>query len=272
MALSPKAARIASGRHGFPWRAAGIFLVVLVTLGGAGLIGIAAMAPDPVRPPQPDLAAAPPSLASPSEADPTTPTPTPTPTPTATRKATPSKAKASPTTGVTQGEARSVRGLPTLAGMPRSQPTRIKIPRIGVDAPTTPLGLDKNQQIAVPPLNQPKTAGWYKLGPSPGEVGTAVVVGHVDSRATGRAVFFRLGELKPKDTIEVLRADGKKARFIVDGVARYPKKQLPLKLVYGHTGKAQLRVITCGGDYDKAARSYKDNIVVFATLASAPAG
>ncbi|TYB95217.1 class F sortase [Micromonospora sp. WP24] len=265
MAQSPKAARSASGRHGFPWRAAGLFLVVLVTLSGAGLVGLAALTPDPVPPPQPDLAAAPPSLPSPSADEPTTPTATPTPT------STPSKANASPTTGAARGEARSVQSLPTPAGMPRSQPTRIKIPRIGVDAPTTPVGLDRNQQIGVPPLNQPKTAGWYKLGPSPGEVGTAVVVGHVDSRATGQAVFFRLGALKPKDTIEVLRTDGKKARFIVDGVARYPKKQLPLNQVYGHTGKAQLRVITCGGDYDKKAKSYKDNIVVFATLATGPA-
>ncbi|SCL23707.1 Sortase family protein [Micromonospora pallida] len=157
--------------------------------------------------------------------------------------------------------------LPTSVGMPRSQPTRIKIPRIGVDAPTVPLGLDRNQQIAVPPLNQPKTAGWYKLGPSPGEVGTSVVVGHVDSRASGRAVFYRLGALKPGDTIEVPRKDGTKARFIVDGVARYPKKKLPLEQVYGHTDKAQLRVITCGGGYDKKAKTYKDNIVVYATLA-----
>ncbi|WP_373684400.1 class F sortase [Micromonospora thermarum] len=152
--------------------------------------------------------------------------------------------------------------------MPRSQPTRVRIPRIGVDAPTVALGLDRNQQIAVPPLNQPKTAGWYKLGPTPGEVGTAVVVGHVDSRVSGRAVFFRLGALKPKDTIEVLRQDGKKATFVVDGVARYPKAKLPLNQVYGHTGTAQLRLITCGGAYDKAAKSYKDNIVVFATLAT----
>ncbi|MCM0674379.1 class F sortase [Micromonospora phytophila] len=243
-------------------------MVVLVTLTGAGLIVHAATASDPVGPPpQPDPAAAPLSLLSPLADEPTTPTP--------------SRANASPTTGATRGEARSARGPlengskpaatrpsspPTLAGMPRSQPTRIRIPRIGVDAPTTPLGLDRNQQIAVPPFNQPDTAGWYKLGPSPGETGTAVVVGHVDSRATGRAVFFRLGALKPKDTIEVLRKDGKKARFIVDGVARYPKTKLPLKQVYGHTGKAQLRVITCGGSYDKAAKSYRDNIVVFATL------
>ncbi|MEV4656650.1 class F sortase [Micromonospora sp. NPDC049301] len=235
------------------------------------MIGLAATAPDPVGPPpQPDAAAAPPSLLSPLADEPTTPDPT------------PSGADASPTTGADHGKARSARSLhngelgsaatrpspsPTLAGMPRSQPARIKIPRIGVDAPTAPVGLDRNQQIAVPPLNQPKTAGWYQLGPSPGEVGTAVVVGHVDSRATGRAVFFRLGTLKPGDTIEVPRKDGKTARFIVDGVARYPKKKLPLKAVYGHTGKAQLRVITCGGDYDKAAKSYKDNIVVFATLA-----
>ncbi|RLK12528.1 sortase family protein [Micromonospora sp. M71_S20] len=211
-------------------------MVVLVTLTGAGLIVHAATASDPVGPPpQPDPAAAP---LSPLADEPTTPDPA------------PSRANTSP----------------TLGGMPRSQPTRIRIPRIGVDAPTTPLGLDRNQQIAVPPFNQPDTAGWYKLGPSPGETGTAVVVGHVDSRATGRAVFFRLGSLKPKDAIELLRKDGKKARFIVDGVARYPKTKLPLKQVYGHTGKAQLRVITCGGGYDKAARSYKDNIVVFATL------
>ncbi|MGN9778418.1 class F sortase [Micromonospora sp. H33] len=203
--------------------------------------------------------------------EPTTPDPT------------PSGASASPATGATPGAARGARGhldgdlgsaatrpspSPTLAGMPRSQPTRVKIPRIGVDAPTVALGLDKNQQIAVPPLNQPKTTGWYKLGPSPGEVGTAVVVGHVDSRVSGKAVFFRLGALKPGDTIEVLRKDGKKARFIVDGVVRYPKNKLPLNLVYGHTGKAQLRLITCGGAYDKAAKSYKDNIVVFATLAT----
>ncbi|WP_438941406.1 class F sortase [Micromonospora deserti] len=201
--------------------------------------------------------------------EPTTPEPT------------PSEANASPTTGANHGEARNAPGRPdddrrsaatrpspspSLTGMPRSQPTRIKIPRIGVDAPTAPLGLDRNQQIAVPPLNQPHTTGWYKLGPSPGEVGTAVVVGHVDSRVTGRAVFFRLGALKPGDTIEVLRKDGKKASFTVDGVARYPKKKLPLNLVYGHTGKAQLRLITCGGGYDKAAKSYKENIVVFATL------
>ncbi|MGS2616816.1 class F sortase [Micromonospora sp. LZ34] len=233
------------------------------------MIAFAAAAPDPVGPPQPDAAAAPQSLPSPLTDEPTTPEPT------------PSGANASPGSGATHGEARNARGRvdgdlgstatrpspsPTVAGMPRSQPTRIRIPRIGVDAPTVPLGLDRNQQIAVPAVNQPNTTGWYKLGPSPGEVGTAVVVGHVDSRATGRAVFFRLGALKPGDTIEVPRKDGKKARFIVDGVARYPKKKLPLSLVYGHTGKAQLRVITCGGDYDKAAKSYKDNIVVFATL------
>ncbi|MGN9808506.1 class F sortase [Micromonospora sp. BQ11] len=245
-------------------------MVVLVTLTGAGLVVHAATVADSVGPPpQPDPAAAPQSLLSPLADEPTTPDPA------------PSKADASPTTGASRGEARGARGRlesssrsaatrpsspPTSAGMPRSQPTRIKISRIGVDAPTTPLGLDRNQQIAVPPTNQPDTAGWYKLGPSPGETGTAVVVGHVDSRATGRAVFFRLGALKPKDAIEVLRKDGKKARFIVDGVVRYPKTKLPLKQVYGHTGKAQLRVITCGGAYDKAARSYKDNIVVFATL------
>ncbi|QGN48971.1 class F sortase [Micromonospora sp. WMMD558] len=264
MALPPEAARSASGRHGFPWRAAGFSLVVLVILTGAGLVGLAATAPDPVGPPpQPDPAAAPEFLLSPPSDQPTT-----------AAAPTPSGTSASPSTGATPGAPRRARGsaatrpspAPTVVGMVRSQPTRIKIPRIGVDAPTVPLGLDRNQQIAVPPLNQPRTTGWYKLGPTPGEVGTAVVVGHVDSRVSGRAVFFRLGALKPKDTIEVLRQDGKNATFVVDGVARYPKAKLPLNQVYGHTGKAQLRLITCGGTYDKAAKSYRDNIVVFATL------
>ncbi|WBB66668.1 class F sortase [Micromonospora sp. WMMD812] len=264
------AARSASGRHGFPWRAAGLLLVVLVILTGAGLIGLAAKAPDPVRPPQPDLAAAPPFQLPPSPDEATAPEPT------------RSKAGASPSVGGIAAQARGARDRPAdkrapaatspspspqVHGMPRSEPTRIRIPRIGVDASTTALGLDKNQQIAVPPA---KLTGWYKLGPSPGEAGTAVVVGHVDARGTGPAVFFRLGALKPGDTIEVLRKDGKTARFVVDGVARYPKKNFPSKLVYGHTGKAQLRLITCGGGYDKAAKSYKDNIVAFASLTSAP--
>lgn len=265
MAPPPEATRGASGRHGFPWRAAGLVLVVLLTLTGGGLIGLAAMAPEPVRPPQPDSAAAPPFLLAPVAGETSTPEPL------------PSTAGASPAAGRTgdagggpvDGRGSAATGpspAPAGAGMPRSQPTRITIPRIGVDAPTAPLGLDRNQQIAVPPLQQADTVGWYKLGPSPGEAGTAVVVGHVDSRATGRAVFFRLGALKPKDTIEVLRKDGKKVRFTVDGVVRYPKKKFPSALVYGHTGKAQLRLITCGGAYDKAAKSYKDNIVVFASL------
>nr|WP_088995957.1 class F sortase [Micromonospora echinaurantiaca] len=263
MAPSPRSTPSVSGRHGFPWRAAGLVLVVLFTLTGAGLIGLGVTAADPVRPPQPDPAAAPAFLLPPVAEDAAAPAPTPSASPAA-------------------GQARGARGRdagrqsgaaqpspsPTAAGMPRSQPTRIKIPRIGVDAPTAPLGLDRNQQIAVPPPQQSNTAGWYKLGPSPGEAGTAVVVGHVDSRATGRAVFFRLGALKRGDSIEVLRKDGRTARFTVDGVARYPKNKFPSALVYGHTGKAQLRLITCGGGYDKAARSYKDNVVVFASLAA----
>ncbi|TDB79425.1 class F sortase [Micromonospora sp. KC721] len=259
MALSPKAARSASGRHGLPWRAAGLVLVVLLMLTGAGLIGLAARTPEPVQAPQPDPAAAPPFLRSPTperadaspDADPPTDSAVQEPATWERADGRPAANRPSPT--------------PKAIGMPRSQPTRVRIPRIGVDASTTPLGLDKNQQIAVPPA---KLAGWYKLGPSPGEPGTAVLVGHLDARSTGPAVFFRLGALKPGDTIDVLRQDGTTARFIVDGVARYPKKSVPADLVYQHNGTPQLRLITCGGDYDKKAKSYKDNTVVFATLAT----
>lgn len=259
MAPSPEATRSASGRHGSPWRAAGAVLVTLAALAGAGLIGLALTAPRPLLPPQPDLAAAPPFLWSPSaapRASGTGPTDAPGRGGDGARD---DRARAEETDGGGEATAQPV-------GMPRSTPTRIRIPRIGVNAEIVPVGLNERREMVVPPLEKPHLTGWYELGPSPGEVGNAVVVGHVDSRATGPAVFFHLGALKPGDTIEITRADGTVATFVVDGVARYPKDKFPTDLVYGPADRAQLRLITCGGTFDRSARSYRDNVVVFATL------
>jgi sortase (surface protein transpeptidase) len=105
------------------------------------------------------------------------------------------------------------------------------IPTIGVAAKIMPVGLNKDGTVEVPPLELAWLAGWYQRGRSPGEIGNAVIIGHVDSYKTGPAVFFRLGELKPGETIEVARKDGITARFTVDGVKAYPKTAFPTGLV-----------------------------------------
>ncbi len=118
----------------------------------------------------------------------------------------------------------------------------------------------------MPPLERAKLAGWYKFGPSPGEIGNAVVVGHVDSYAMGPAVFFAIGGLRAGDAIEIRRKDGSIARFAVNSVASYPKTAFPTELVYGESDQAALRLVTCGGQFDRVARSYLNNVVVYATL------
>ena len=108
-------------------------------------------------------------------------------------------------------------------------------------------------------------AGWYRQGPAPGDPGPAVLTGHVDSVA-GPAVFFRLRDIAVGDPVLVDRADGTTVRFTVTRVARYPKGAFPAAEVYGPTPDAELRLITCGGVFDRATGSYADNVIVFARL------
>lgn len=146
---------------------------------------------------------------------------------------------------------------------PVARPVGLAIPAIGVNETTmVDLGLDAEGRLTAP--EDFARAGWFVNGPAPGAPGPAVIVGHVDSRQ-GPAVFFRVRELKPGDEILVPRADGSTARFLVDAVRQYPKDAFPADEVYGATADAQLRVITCGGSFDRSVRSYRDNIVVFAS-------
>ncbi|MFI1383650.1 class F sortase [Embleya sp. NPDC020886] len=149
--------------------------------------------------------------------------------------------------------------------MRRSPPVRIKIPTIKVDAPFIGLNLNGSGVLEVPPPADRNLAGWYADGVTPGARGNAIVLGHVDTMM-GPAVFWGLGSLKPGDTVEIARADGSVARFAVDSVEAFPKDAFPDERVYGKTTDAQLRLITCGGVYDKKAKDYKDNVVVFAHL------
>ncbi len=130
------------------------------------------------------------------------------------------------------------------------------------------VGLNADRTLQVPPLSQAQSTGWYRLGPTPGEIGNAVIVGHVDSKEIGPAVFFQLGALLPGDTVQVTRKDGRVATFIVDGVKAYPKTAFPSELVYGPTDRPGLRLVTCGGQFDERVGSYPDNVIVFATLAN----
>jgi sortase (surface protein transpeptidase) len=153
--------------------------------------------------------------------------------------------------------------------MKRSNPLEISIPRINVNAEVMNLGTNEKGEVQTPPLDRAELAGWYEAGPSPGERGNAVVIGHVDSK-TGPAVFFHIGALVQGDVIEVRRTDQSIAKFEVYGVASYPKEEFPTDLVYGDSRQADLRLVTCGGDFDKKASSYKENIVVFAKLSPPP--
>jgi sortase (surface protein transpeptidase) len=113
-------------------------------------------------------------------------------------------------------------------------------------------------------------AGWFAGGPQPGQIGPAVIAGHVDSR-TGPAVFYRLHELRPGDQVRVVRADRRVVSFQVESLASYPKWALSADEVFGATTAPSLRLITCAGSFDRARRSYRDNLVVSARIVGEPA-
>ncbi len=211
-----------------------------------------AFAPLPVRAVRtasPTLHAAPPRVpplfvvSRPSPA--AKPTPTPTPTPTAAPAPVP----------------------PPKPSLPHSPPTRLEISQIGVDAPFTGLTLEDSGALGAPPGDDKNLVGWYQDGAAPGEIGTAVVAGHVDTK-TGPAVFLRLSTLEPGSTVDITREDGIVATFSVDSVQAFPKADFPDQQVYDDASDAQLRLVTCGGTYDRKRKDYVDNVVVFAHLQS----
>ncbi|WP_181799452.1 class F sortase [Kitasatospora acidiphila] len=146
----------------------------------------------------------------------------------------------------------------------RSAPVRVQIPRLGVDAPVVPAGLNADGTAQVPPLDHPGQVDWYDGGPAPGETGPAVLLGHYDNQA-GPAVFHQLPNLRPGDRIEIRRADGSTVNYQVRELRQAPKDAFPTDAVYGDTTNPQLRLITCGGVLQQSGH-YSDNIIVFADL------
>jgi sortase (surface protein transpeptidase) len=151
------------------------------------------------------------------------------------------------------------------APMTRSTPVRVQIPAIGVDSALMRLGLQADGSLQVPPVGFP--AGWYTGAPTPGELGPGILAGHVDWGGKP-GVFYHLRDLQPGAEVTVTRQDGSAAVFRVSQVKEYPKDEFPTAVVYGDLDHAGLRLITCGGSFDRQTRNYDDNIVVFADLAA----
>jgi sortase (surface protein transpeptidase) len=142
----------------------------------------------------------------------------------------------------------------------------VDIPAIGVHSRLLRLGVNPDGTIQVPSLlTSAGEAAWYKYSATPGQIGAAVIEGHVDSYH-GPAVFFRLGALRPGDVIDVTLADGVTAIFRVTGVREYSKSKFPAQTIYGAADYAALRLITCGGPFDPATGHYLSSTVVFASL------
>jgi LPXTG-site transpeptidase (sortase) family protein len=154
---------------------------------------------------------------------------------------------------------------PAATPLARSIPVSIRIPIIYVDAPVMEVGKNADGTVQVPPLDEHNITGWYDGGPTPGQRGASVILGHVDS-LTGISVFYYLRYLSSGDKIYVTLADGKVAAFEVDGVQKVSKDAFPTASVYGKADYPSLRLITCGGAFDKTTGHYLFNIIVYAHL------
>jgi sortase (surface protein transpeptidase) len=180
------------------------------------------------------------------------------------RGAEPLPAAAAQTTGSTAAGVDAARGFHSTRGYRATPvPVRIEIPAIGVTSSLDRLGRAPDKTVQVP--SRWEVAGWYTPGTRPGDPGSAVILGHVDSRS-GPAVFYRLRELRRGDLVEVARADGSTVRFAVQRTEQYDKRRFPTDEVYYPTLTPALRLVTCGGEFDATAGHYRSNIIVFATL------
>jgi len=219
---------------------------LLVVSGTAVLLLSGVLSSPPSSQAASDLPAVVPT-SSPSPSVPPSPSPSPSPPPAPSPSASPS--------------------APVQAPPPRQQKQgqlRLSVPALGIDTDTLALGTDKNNALEVPKTAQ--GVGWYRDGYLPGDVGPAVFAGHIN--LSGRdGTFSKLSTMRPGQEVFTVRPDGTQVRFVVTKVEQHPKNAFPTDAVYGPTAAPELRLITCGGSFDQARRSYRDNTVVFARLA-----
>ncbi|MFI1677137.1 class F sortase [Streptomyces sp. NPDC020607] len=175
-----------------------------------------------------------------------------------------------PATGDVAAVGRPLGGIelpPAHEPLTPARPERVDVPALKVRAPVAARGLDRDGAIDPPPFADSGTVGWYGGGTRPGASGAALFVGHVDTE-TERAVFYDLSTLRPGEKIEVTRSDGRTAEFTVEDVQVVTRERFDAKAAYGphEDGRAELRLITCGGTFDKNARTYTANVIVSAYL------
>lgn len=175
---------------------------------------------------------------------------------------TPSSAPVEPPAAVSLTEAPAAVPSPAAGVTPAS----VNIPKIGAQSTLIPLGLAPDGSMEVPSVHQPKQASWFEPGPEPGQDGPAVIAGHIDGDHIP-GVFKRLSELREGDQAEVTLTDGRTLHFTIYKVITVKKDAFPSDEVFGYVGTPEIRFITCGGDYDSKARSYKGNIIAFGKIA-----
>ncbi|MBC6448922.1 class F sortase [Actinokineospora sp. HBU206404] len=146
----------------------------------------------------------------------------------------------------------------------RIKPVSVEIPKIRAKSSLVPVGLAADGTLEVPPTSQPLQAAWYELGPMPGEVGPSVVLGHVDGDGKP-GIFHQLTKLAPGDEVLIAREDGSTVTFVVRRLQQVAKDAFPTEEVYGDTAGPELRLITCGGSFDRATGNYRDNVIAYAT-------
>ncbi|MEU6976480.1 MULTISPECIES: class F sortase [unclassified Streptomyces] len=154
-----------------------------------------------------------------------------------------------------------------------AEPRRVEIPSVGITAPVVARGLDREGAIDPPPFEMPHTVGWYGSGTRPGASGAALFVGHVDTE-TRPAVFYGLSAARPGATVDVTRSDGSVAEFTIEDVQVLDREGFDPRKAYGQrrADRAELRLITCGGTFDREAGAYTANVVVSAYLTAVRGG
>lgn len=187
---------------------------------------------------------------------------TPTPEPETETQATPRQGESDTTTLVAQ----PARAAATATGESH-WPVRLQIPAIGVDAPVVPLGETATGAMATP--DQPTQVGWWEYGPAPGELGSAVIGGHLDFHGYGPAVFWNLRKLRRGDEVRVVLADGRTVRFTVQSAEVYPEHDTAIiGRIFRTSDAARLNLITCAGTFNPLTRDYDKRLVVYTVLAS----
>lgn len=225
-----------------PWTAVVTAVAVLLLVGGGTALAVGLSSRDATPPPL-AVATSEPAGESTRSAEATAPSTTPSTTPSA---------------------APSASAEPSEPAAPVAAPVSVSIPAIGVESDLLTLGLRDDGSLQVPEGPDFDTAAWFDGSPRPGEIGPAVIEGHVSSKARGPSVFFDLATLAVGDTVDVTRDDGSVVTFEVYELQQFPKDAFPTQQVYGNTDGPELRLITCGGTIAESSGRFSDNIIVFA--------